>query len=116
MCNKWATSPIRQPGRGARRPGKYVKGITFYRNTGEVLTGSRVRPQIDRKAIDAAARLNGPYLIVTSETGWEGSRILDAYRGLWRIEELFKVTKTGGLRSRPVWAWRRHKGGCARAT
>ena len=84
---------------------QYVKGITFDRKTGEVLTDSKVRPQIDQAAIDAAAALDGYYLIITSETGWDEGRILDAYRELWRIEESFRVTKTGGLDSRPVWVW-----------
>ena len=84
---------------------QYVKGVTFDRKTGEVLEDSRVKPQIDQAAIDAAAALDGYYLIITSETGWDESRILDAYRELWRIEESFRVTKTGGLDSRPVWVW-----------
>lgn len=84
---------------------QYVKGITFDRRTGEVVEDPKVRPEIDQAAIDAAAALDGYYLIITSETDWEDSRILDAYRELWRIEESFKVTKTGGLSSRPVFVW-----------
>ena len=84
---------------------QYVKGVTFDRKTGEVLTDSKVKPEIDQGAVDAAARLDGYYLIITSETDWEDSRILNAYRELWRIEESFRVTKTGGLSSRPVFVW-----------
>ena len=84
---------------------RFVKGVTFDRETGEVLEEAGVKPQIDREAVDEAAKLDGYYLIVTSETDWEDSRILDAYRELWRIEESFRVTKTGGLDSRPVWVW-----------
>ena len=84
---------------------QFVKGVTFDRKTGEVLTDSKVKPEIDQGAIDAAARLDGYYLIVTSETDWDDGRILDAYRELWRIEESFRVTKTGGLSSRPVFVW-----------
>jgi hypothetical protein len=84
---------------------QFVRGVTFDRRTGEVLTDSKVRPQLDQAAIDAAAALDGYYLIITSETGWDEGRILDAYRELWRIEESFRVTKTGGLDSRPVWVW-----------
>ncbi|MBR3224530.1 MAG: hypothetical protein IKF78_04325 [Atopobiaceae bacterium] len=82
-----------------------MRGVTFDGKTGEVLTDPRVRPEIDQAAIDEAARLDGYYLIVTSETGWDEGRILDAYRELWRIEESFRATKTGGLSSRPVWVW-----------
>lgn len=84
---------------------RYVRGVTFDRRTGEVVEQAGTRPEIDQDAVEAAAKLDGYYLIVTSETGWDEGRILDAYRELWRIEESFKVTKTGGLRSRPVWVW-----------
>ena len=84
---------------------QFVRGVTFDRRTGEVLTDPRVKPEIDEEAVAKAAELDGYYLIITSETGWDESRILDAYRELWRIEESFRVTKTGGLDSRPVWVW-----------
>ncbi|MBR3315344.1 MAG: IS1634 family transposase [Atopobiaceae bacterium] len=84
---------------------QYVKGITFDRKTGEVVEQTGVKPEIDQEAMEAAAALDGYCLIITSETGWDQGRVLDAYRGLWRIEESFKVTKTGGLCSRPVFVW-----------
>ncbi len=84
---------------------QFVRGVTFDKRTGEVLTDSKTKPQIDEGAIARAAELDGYYLIITSETDWEDSRILDTYRELWRIEESFRVTKTGGLDSRPVWVW-----------
>ena len=48
------------------------------------------------RPVGAEGNLDGYYLVVTSETDWEDSHILDAYRELWRIEESFRVTKTGG--------------------
>ena len=84
---------------------RYVRGVTFDRRTGEVVEQAGARPEIDQAAVDAAAALDGYYLIITSETDWDEGRILDAYRELWRIEESFRVTKTGGLSSRPVWVW-----------
>ncbi|ERL09538.1 IS1634 family transposase [Olsenella profusa] len=86
---------------------QYVRGVSFDARTGEVVEVPGVRPEIDREAGDRAAALDGHYLVVTSETDWEDSRILDAYRELWRIEESFRVTKTGGLSSRPVYVWTR---------
>lgn len=86
---------------------QYVRGVSFDARTGEVVEVPGVRPEIDREAVDRAAALDGHYLVVTSETDWEDSRILDAYRELWRIEESFRVTKTGGLSSRPVYVWTR---------
>lgn len=86
---------------------QYVRGVSFDARTGEVVEVPGVRPEIDREAVDRAAALDGHCLVVTSETDWEDSRILDAYRELWRIEESFRVTKTGGLSSRPVYVWTR---------
>ena len=60
---------------------RFVRGVTFDRGTGEVLEEAGVKPQVDQDAVDEAARLDGYYLIVTSETDWEDSRVLDAYRG-----------------------------------
>ncbi len=86
---------------------QYVRGVSFDARIGEVVEVPGVRPEIDREAVDRAAALDGHCLVVTSETDWEDSRILDAYRELWRIEESFRVTKTGGLSSRPVYVWTR---------
>lgn len=82
---------------------RYVKGVSFDRATGEVVEDAGTKPEIDEGAISAAEELDGYYLIVTSETGWSDRQVLDAYRELWRIEESFRITKTGGLRSRPVY-------------
>ena len=86
--------------RRAVRQGRHVR-----REDRRGARGSGGQAAIDEAAIDEAARLDGYHLIVTSETDWEDFRILDAFREPWRIEESFKVTKTGGLESRPVWAW-----------
>jgi transposase len=50
--------------------------------------------------------LDGYYCIITNETGMAASDIIEAYRGLWRIEETFKVTKST-LKTRPVYVSRR---------
>lgn len=85
--------------RGAAR---WVKGVSFDEESGEVVTGRS--SEIDREALAEAERCDGYYVIVTSETGWSEDRIIDAYRELWRIEESFKVTKSE-LRARPVYVW-----------
>lgn len=38
-------------------------------------------------------RLNGYYVIVTNETAMPDDDVNDIYRGLWRMEGSFKVTK-----------------------
>lgn len=81
---------------------QYVKNLHFDKETGEVADGSKL--ELDLEAIAEAKRYDGYYLIVTSETGWDDGKVIDAYRELWRIEESFKVTKSE-LKTRPVFVW-----------
>jgi transposase len=83
---------------------KYLKGVHIDKKTGEMLTGAGCVPCIDEDMIAAEERLDGYYVIITSETDMPDSQIIDTYRGLWRIEESFKVTKSC-LKSRPVFVW-----------
>lgn len=46
--------------------------------------------------------LDGYYIIVTSEYKESDDRIIEMYRGLWKIEESFRVTKSD-LEARPVY-------------
>jgi len=48
----------------------------------------------------------GIYAIVTSELDEPDDRIIEIYRGLWRIEESFKITKSN-LSARPVFLTRK---------
>ena len=43
-------------------------------------------------------------MLLTSEMDTSDDEIIDMYRGLWRIEESFKVTKSE-LEARPVYVW-----------
>ena len=43
-------------------------------------------------------------MLLTSEMETSDGEIIDMYRGLWRIEESFKVTKSE-LEARPVYVW-----------
>lgn len=46
--------------------------------------------------------LDGYYALVTSEIDMSNEEIIDRYRGLWKIEESFKVIKSD-LEGRPVY-------------
>ena len=81
---------------------QYVKNLAFDKETGEIVTGRKL--ELDWQAIEKAERYDGYYLIVTSETDWDDSRIIDTYRELWKIEESFKVTKSE-LKMRPIYVW-----------
>jgi hypothetical protein len=83
---------------------RYVKNVTFDKKTGEVLEHAGKKPCIDDDYIAEQERSDGYYVIVTSELGLTDDRIIEVYRGLWRIEEAFKVTKSY-LSARPVFVW-----------
>lgn len=78
----------------------YVKNLKFDKKTGEVLdTGTALL--LNEERIREEEALDGYYLIVTSEHKESDERIIDIYRGLWKIEESFRVLKTD-LDTRPL--------------
>lgn len=80
---------------------KYVKHLVFDKNTGEIIE-AKSQLSLDEDKISEEEKLDGYYAIVTSEMNKTDDEIIDIYRGLWRIEETFKVTKSE-LDSRPVY-------------
>lgn len=82
----------------------YVKNIMFDKETGEVLSPQKLL-ELDLERLQAEEALDGYYAIVTSEYKETDDRIIDIYRGLWRIEESFRVTKSD-LEARPVFVSR----------
>ena len=84
---------------------KYVKKVDYDKNTGEILTASSIL-DIDEDLIREEEALDGYYMLLTSEMDTPDDKIIDMYRGLWRIEESFKITKSG-LEARPVYVWTR---------
>jgi len=82
----------------------YVRNIDFDKDTGEILTPAKTLA-LDEDKIKEDEALDGYYVIVTSEYTETDSRIIDMYRGLWKIEESFRVTKSD-LKARPVYVSR----------
>lgn len=80
---------------------KYVKNLVFDPKTGEILT-TKQRPVFDEEKLREEEKFDGYYAIVTSEWKMSDEEIIEIYRGLWRIEEAFKVTKSD-LEARPVY-------------
>ena len=72
--------------------------------TGELLEAATAL-EFDEERLAAEEACDGYYCIVTSETEMPDSDVIEAYRGLWRIEESFKVTKSD-LETRPVYVSR----------
>lgn len=79
---------------------KYVKHLVFDKNTGEIIE-AKSQLSLDEDKIAEEEKLDGYYMIVSSEFDKTDDEIIDIYRGLWRIEETFKVTKSE-LDARPV--------------
>lgn len=82
--------------------GAYVQNIAFDKTTGEVVEGREL--VLDLKKIEEEEKYDGYYSIVTSELNMSDHEIRDTYRGLARIEETFKISKTE-FESRPVFVW-----------
>lgn len=83
---------------------KYVKGMRVDAKTGELVEAADVL-EFDEERLAAEEACDGYYCIVTSETDMSDGEIIEAYRGLWKIEESFKVTKSD-LETRPVYVSR----------
>lgn len=83
---------------------KYIKGISYDRETGEILEGKSAL-SLNEDLIREEEELDGYYMIVTSEMDKSDREIIDIYKGLWRIEESFKITKSS-LTARPVYVSR----------
>ena len=53
---------------------------------------TKQRPVFDEAKLREEEKYDG-YYVVTNEWKKEDEEIIEIYRGLWRIEEAFKVTK-----------------------
>lgn len=83
---------------------KYIQNISYDRETGEILEG-KSDLYLNEELIKEEEKFDGYYMIVTSEMDKSDDEIIDIYRGLWRIEESFKITKSS-LTARPVYVSR----------
>ena len=81
---------------------KYINNIRFDEETGEVPKGLELSLKLDK--IKEEEKYDGYYSIVTSEKNLTDKEIRDIYKGLWKIEESFKITKSN-LETRPVFVW-----------
>ena len=78
----------------------YVKNIAFNKTTGEIVEGRSMSLDMDK--IKEEEKYDGYYSIVTSELEMDDMQMREVYRGLTRIEDSFKVTKTF-FEARPVY-------------
>jgi transposase len=59
---------------------------------------------INEAKIAESAKWDGLHGVITSNCDEDSSKILERYRGLWQIEEAFRVSKHD-LRMRPIYHW-----------
>lgn len=80
---------------------KYVQNVKYDEKTGEILD-YKDHPTLDLEKIAEEERYDGYYAIVTSELEMSDWEVIETYRGLWQIEETFRITK-GVLETRPIY-------------
>ena len=78
----------------------YILNISFDKNTGEIVEGKAL--ELDLAKIEEEQKYDGYYSIVTSELKMSDIEMREIYRGLIRIEDTFKISKTE-FDSRPVY-------------
>lgn len=77
----------------------YVKNLSFIKETGEIADKKNL--SLDLNKIAEEEKYDGYYSIVTSEKELSDKEIRDIYRGLWKIEESFKIIKSE-FKTRPI--------------
>ena len=70
----------------------YINNVSFSKDTGEIVNGKELT--INEQKIAEEAQYDGYYAIVTSEKELSDNEIRDIYKGLWEIEESFKIIKS----------------------
>ena len=78
----------------------YINNIQFDKDTGEVLNASELSLNLDK--IKEEEKYDGYYSIVTSEENLSDLELRNIYRGLSKIEETFKITKSE-FDARPIY-------------
>ena len=94
---------------------KYVKNVEVDKNTGEIKEAKTGKPCMNFDVIEEEEKYDGYYAIVTNvfdegkdKGKYSDAQIIDIYRGLWRVEDAFRVTK-GDLETRPVFLSRKDR-------
>lgn len=77
----------------------YVKNIAFNKETGEVVD---INLELDIEKIEEEAKYDGYYSIATSELTMSDIEIRNIYKGLSKIEDTFRITKSE-LDTRPIY-------------
>ncbi|HSW67592.1 MAG TPA: hypothetical protein VLH16_03340 [Bacteroidales bacterium] len=90
-----AANPQKNTKATAYGAAKYVKNLKFDNKTGEIVI-VKERPVFDAAKAMEEEKYDGYYAIVTSELEMSNTEIIETYRGLWKIEETFRITMSRG--------------------
>lgn len=77
----------------------YINNIKFDKETGVISNGLEL--SLNQEKIDEDAKFDGYYSIVTSEENLSDLELRNIYKGLSKIEETFKITKSE-FEARPI--------------
>jgi len=87
---------------------KYVKNVEIDKKTGEIKK-SKAKPCFDMDKLIEEEKYDGYYAIVTNvfdegknKGKFSDDKIIDIYRGLWRLEDAFRITKHD-FETRPIY-------------
>ena len=97
---KYSENPNSIPSRKAKGLEKYIKREQVDKKTGEILK-TREQRSIDLEKIEKEDEMMGYYLLSTSKTEMNPSDMINTYKGLTKIENCFRITKSE-LEARPV--------------
>ena len=93
---------------------KYVKNVEIDKKTGEIKE-SKGKPLFDLDKLQEEEKYDGYYSIVTNvfnegkePTKFDDDAIISMYRGLWKIEDCFRISKSD-LETRPVFLSRKDR-------
>lgn len=96
---------IKNPGRYNRATSVgaagYINNISYEKDSGIVIDNNL---SLNEAKIKEEQKFDGYYSIVTSEKNLSDKEIRDIYKGLWKIEQSFKITKSE-FKARPVYVW-----------
>jgi transposase len=102
-AREMAARPSRLKAMLEKTAAKYLIGVTV--DDDGIITERDEILLFDEERLAGEEALDGYYIISTSEVEKTSEEVIDIYRGLWRIEDTFKVTKSD-LEARPVFVSR----------
>lgn len=73
---------------------KYIKNLHIDKKTKKIIHDAKFMPEFDTQKLEEDMKYDGYYCLITSELNKSDQEIIDIYRGLWEIEECFKITKS----------------------